>query len=144
MANITLHEKQVREALKRMKTLKISDNVIEDFKNNGTLYYSERLSAIFDGMLYWVSNEKRFVDLVKDFENRTGALVYHCQLTHTCIGDMFAMLYVSKERNEWSMDNRDLAQGIAIANVINLDDPSLSDIGSIGVAPKNGGITRTA
>ena len=140
----TLHELQVAEALKRMTTLKIMKRVRDDFEKHGTLYYSERQNAFFDGILYWVSNKQEYVDLVKNFEKETGALVYHCQLTHTSIGDMFAMLYVSKQKSEWAMDNEDLSQGVAIANVINLTDPSLSDIGSIGVAPKNGGITRTA
>lgn len=139
-----LKELQKAEALKRMKVLKLMRNVRDEFEKDGTVYYSERQNKVFDGILYWVSNNPEYVNLIKDFENKYGALVYHCQLLHTSLGDMLSMLYVSSHPNEWEYDNADLAQGYAYANVANLDDNSLSEIGMIGIAPKNGGITRTA
>lgn len=133
-----------KEALKRMSMLKLLDNVIKDFDKDGKLYYSERMSVVFDGILYWVDNNKDFSKYVKDFEKESGYLVYHCQLTHTSIGDMFAMLFVSNNKADWAIEDEELEEGYTYANVINLDDDSLSEMGSIGVKPMNGGITRTA
>ena len=55
----TLRERQQDEALKRMAILKLLPNVIEEFKT-GVVYYSERQNAVFDGVLYWVSNDEEY------------------------------------------------------------------------------------
>lgn len=139
----TLLEEQKTEALERMKTLKIMGNVCNDFRQSGRVYYSERQNAIFDGVLYWLDNEEEYIKIKNDFEKEYGALVYHAQLTHTNLGDLLAFLYVSKTKREWKDDNALLKQGEAYAYVYNLSDPYSSEIGLIGVAPKNGGVTRT-
>lgn len=136
-------EKQKQEAIKRMKALKLMKNVIDDFDKKGKVYYSERQNKIFDGILYWLDNEQKYVDLVKDFEQKFNAVVYHCQLTHTAFGDLLSMLYVSSHENEWESDFAMLKEGETYANVVNLTDGDMSEIGMIGIAPRNGGVART-
>ena len=92
----TLRQKQKEEALKRMSILKIMKEVREDFEKNDRVYYSERQSAIFNATLYWLDNNADYVQIVKDFEKKHNALVYHCQLTHLTYGDNLSILYVSK------------------------------------------------
>lgn len=137
-----LKEMQKQEAVRRMKTLKLSSSVIKDFEKEDVVYYSERQNRVFDGILYWISNEDNFVKIVSDFEKEFNALVYHAQLSHTEFGDLLALLYVSSHQSEWESDLYDLMTGEAIAYVVNVEYNE-GELGSIGVAPRNGGISRT-
>lgn len=60
-----LRQLQKAEAIKRLELLKLLPNVITDFKNTDTVYYSERQNKIFDGILYWISNNEDYERLVK-------------------------------------------------------------------------------
>lgn len=131
------------EALERMKMLHIAGNVCNAFRQSNRLYYSERISTVYDGILYFLDNNPTYEKLVKDFEDKNNYLVYHVQLTHTGFGDLLALLYVSNRENEWEEDKLMLKSGDAVSYVYNLTDPQLSETGLIGVAPRNGGITRT-
>lgn len=137
-----LRQNQKQQAVLRMRELKLSTNVIKDFTDNNTIYYSERQNAIFDGVLYWVSNDPSYVKIIKDFETKHNALVYHAQLVHTQFGDLLSLLYVSKHEEEWKEDLEIIEEGYVIAYVYNLDYIE-GEFGYIGVAPKNGGISRT-
>lgn len=141
---MNLKEKQKQEALKRMKMLQLMNNVIDDFKNNGKVYYSERQNAFFNAILYWVDNSEQFTKIVKDFEKKYNALVYHCQLTHLQCGDCLSLLYVGKDEEEWEYDKEDLSNGYAFAYVKNLSNDYDSEFGSIGIKPSMGGVLRTA
>ena len=140
----TLRQKQKEEALKRMSILKIMKEVREDFEKNDRVYYSERQSAIFNATLYWLDNNADYVQIVKDFEKKHNALVYHCQLTHLTYGDNLSILYVSKHENEWEKDKELLRSGETFAYVKNLEDDFCSDMGYIGIKPSMGGVLRTA
>ena len=140
----TLRQKQKREALKRMKMLKLMKEVQDDFENDDRIYYSERQNKFFNAVLYWLDNNEDYVKIVKEFEKKHKALVYHCQLTHMEFGDNLALLYVSQNEEEWEMDRKDLEQGYAFAYVRNLDCEYDSDLGTIGIRPSMGGILRTA
>lgn len=139
----TLRQKQKEEAIKRMKLLQIMPQVREDFKSNDTIYYSERQNSFFNATLYWLRNHPEYVKLAKELEEENGALVYHAQLTHTELGDMLSLLYVSKNEEEWEMDKDDIVNGQAFVRVVNLDDDLLSDFGTIGIKPSMGGVLRT-
>ena len=141
---MALKEKQKQEALKRMKTLKLMREVINDFKENGKVYYSERQNAMFNAVLYWIDNNDEYVEIVKKFEKKHNALVYHCQLTHLKYGDCLSLLYVSKNEEEWDYDKEDLNNGYAFCYVKNLQCDYDSDFGSIGLRPSMGGVVRTA
>lgn len=131
-----LKEKQKQEALKRMDLLKLMKDVKNSFSKHGVVYYSERQNPFFDGVLYWCSNKPKFMDIIKEFEEETNYMVYHSQLVHTIYGDMLSLLFVSTHEEEWEQDKKDLMNGEALAYVN-------GEFGYIGVAPRNGGITRT-
>lgn len=141
---MTLKEKQKQEALKRMQMLQLMNEVRKDFKESGRVYYSERQNSLFNAVLYWLDNEPQFVKIIKEFEKKHNALVYHCQLSHLEFGSCLSLLYVSAEEEEWAQDNEWLAEGYPLAYVVNLDNESYSEFGSIGVRPSMGGIVRTA
>lgn len=142
-----LRQLQKTEAIKRLELLKLLPNVITDFKNNDTVYYSERQNKIFDGILYWISNNEDYERLVKKFEENYDALVYHAQLTRFSYGLCLSMLFVSKYQEEWKMEREAITNpydGLidTYAYVANLNEPDFSEIGRIGIIRKNGGISR--
>ena len=142
-----LRQLQKAEAIKRLELLKLLPNVITDFKSNDTVYYSERQNKIFDGILYWISNNEDYERLVKEFEENYDAFVYHAQLTRFSYGLCLSMLFVSKYQEEWEMEREAITNpydGIidTYAYVANLNEPDFSEIGRIGIIRKNGGISR--
>lgn len=133
-------EVQKQEAIKRMRILKLMPQIIKEFEKKDVVYYSERQNKFFSATLYWLTNHQEYVEAVKKFEQETNSLVYHAQLTHTNIGDMLSLLYVSKYEEEWEREKEDLRRGETIAMVINGE---IEDMGYIGLKPSMGGVTRT-
>ena len=145
---LTFKERQIEEGWKRLKALGVLGNVSKDFKVSHKLYYSERQSSLFNAVLYWVSNNEGWEEMIKAFEEKTGHLVYHAQLTHFEFGDLLSLFIVSKNESEWELERRDLQEGQAfvycIANPEELDfESDFSEYGSIGIKPSMGGVTRT-
>ena len=131
-------EEQKAEAIKRLKMLKIHPNVIKEFQ-----YKKPLLNYSYRGILYWIK-DNRWKEIISDFESKYNAVVYHAIFTPTGFGDLLTLLYVSSHEEEWSMDNEDLEQGFAYAYVANLTDDDCSEIGSVCIEPRFGGVIRTA
>ena len=131
-------EQMKQEALARMKLLDLHPNVIKEFELEGKLNYSEGML----GILYRATDE--IGEVVHNFENQNGYLVYHVIDNHTDIGRMLTLLYVSTKMTEWAADKQDLCEGCPLAYVANLTYPECSEFGSVGVRSCNGGVVRTA
>lgn len=129
-------ETMVAEAVKRMKILKMLEQPIKEFKEEGVLNLSEN-----GGILYWLDEKQK--KIVADFEKEFGGLVYHVIHSMTNFGEMLSLLYVSKYEEEWECDIEDLKEGMAVAYVVNLSMPDCSESGTIGVQPSIGGVRRT-
>lgn len=129
--------KQRTEALKRMELLKLHENVIDDFKEINLLNQSE-----LGGILYWVEGEME--KKIREWEEKTGNLVYHVIHDYTEFGELLSLLYVSTYEDEWETDREDIQDGYALAYVMNLTDDWCSEYGSIGIRPQWGGVVRTA
>ena len=129
--------KQRTEALKRMELLKLHENVIDDFKEIALLNQSE-----LGGILYWVEGEME--KKIREWEEKTGNLVYHVIHDYTEFGELLSLLYVSQYEEEWETDREDIQDGYALAYVMNLTDDWCSEYGSIGIRPQWGGVVRTA
>lgn len=138
-----LKEIQKQEAIKRMRLLQIMPQVVKDYEKNDRVYYSERLGSVFLATLYWLDNHQEYVDLVKEFEKKHKALVYHAQLTHMECGDCLSLFYVSKDKDNWSQDIKDILDGMLYSYVVNLQCDYDSEFGYIGVKPVMGGVVRT-
>lgn len=130
-------EKAKKEAIERMKILKLFKNVITDFKDDDRLNKSEDL-----GFLYWLYDEEE--EMVKKFEKEHECVVYHVILSRTNIGTMYSLLYVSLDDEEWDEDREDLQNGQVLAYVVNKAAPECSEIGYIGIKPQIGGLVRVA
>lgn len=128
---------QKQEAIHRMKILNLHGNVLREFEQEDQLNMSE-----YGGFLYWLNSDQQAI--VDEFEAEWNALVYHVIHSYTSIGEMLTLLYVSNYPEEWEYDRLDLAEGYPLAYVKNLDDPYLSEIGSVGIECRFGGLIRTA
>lgn len=142
----TLAQAQVAEALLRMKKLNLLNDVISYFKKEGKLYKSENF---FVGdrskrvpILYFLDEAEE--KMVKEWEEKTGNVVYHVIKNHMEFGTCYSFLYVSSDTEDWEYDNQDLADGCPIVYVKNVDDDFLSEGGRIGIKPMVGAILRTA
>jgi hypothetical protein len=132
-----IKEKMKNEALERMKSLKLHENVICEFEKEDKLNKSFAF-----GILYWLTEEEK--QLVKEWEEETGNLVYHVIENQFEFGHCYSLLYVSKYEEEWEMDRDLIKYNTSYAYVINTDDDMCSELGAIGIVPKIGGIMRTA
>ena len=147
MENTELRDKQKQEAIKRLKILEkeylVHKNVLKEFKQNETIYYSENLGGAFSGILYWLRNKKEFVEKVKEIEKTRNLYIYHCILNHyRDIGDVLTMLYVSEDEEFWEYEREELKDGYASAYVWNISFEHYSEFGDIGIVGVNGGLVR--
>ena len=133
--NVQLEIKK-QEAIDRMKALGIFSQTIKQFKG-GQVSYSEPTGAN-----YWISEEQE--KIIKQFEAEHDALVYFVIRSYTEFGKLDALLYVSDYEEEWEMDNEDIKDGYVIAYVWNKSDEWCSEMGSIVVQERFGGLVRVA
>ena len=143
-----LKEQQKNEALNRLRLLQMKfellENVVTEFEQDDTLYYSEYINKNTQGILYYVSNSEELTNTIKEFEEKHQAKVYHAILTPLTYGRMLSLLYVSQYTEEWQRDRNELSEGLPLAYCINLDDEVPAEFVGIQIAKANGGITRTA
>jgi len=130
-------QEQLDEAIERMKMLNLHQNTISELKDDNLLNMSEDI-----GILYWVEKDEHKI-LVKEFEIKYNAKVYHIIHNYTQFGELLSMLYVSDSINEWELDRNDIIENCPMAYVANVDDSLLSDIGHIGIKQSMGGLVRT-
>lgn len=129
--------KQKQETIERMRMLKLHGNVIKEFEKEGIINMSEN-----GGFLYWLDSDQQ--EMVDNFEAEHNAVVYHVIHSHTQFGELYALLYVSDDEDEWGYDKDDIKCGRALAYVKNVTDDWCSEFGSIGIKPQFGGLVRTA
>lgn len=128
-------ENKKKEALQRMKALGIYSESIKQFER-GMVSYSEPPM----GANYWLDDEQKAI--IKEFEEEYDALVYFGMRSYTEFGKLDSFLYISDDEEEWFMDNADIQEGYAVAYVYNHDVPEYSEIGSIAVRERFGGLVR--
>lgn len=122
------------------KTYGLHPDVAKAFKEDGTLYYSERMMGM--GILYWVDNKPEYVQAVKDFEEKTGGKVYHCVLTHTEFGELFDLMYIPKEESQRDGDFEALRDRGEAFIAVPDDQLGGYEFGYAGYAGKGGGLVR--
>lgn len=130
-----MQEEMKKEAINRMKMLKLHSNIIKEFSNEGILNLS------LNAALYYL-NDKQLAK-VQEFEQQYHALVYHVIHNYTQFGELLSFLYVSQHTEEWECDRHDLKEGYPIVYVANLTDEICSEFGHIGIQPCVGGVIRT-
>ena len=125
-----MKEEMKKEAINRMKMLKLHPNIIKEFSNKGILNLS------LNAALYYLNDEQ--LARVQEFEQQYHALVYHVIQN----GQMLSFLYVSQHTEEWEYDRSDLKEGYPFVYVANLTDEICSEFGHIEIRPCVGGVIR--
>ena len=137
---------QMQQAIERLEILEkeylLHENVLKEFKEDGTIYYSENLGGAFSGILYWLENKNEYVEKVRKIEKERNIFVYHCILNHTIDGDLLTMLYISEYQDEWEYEKNDLKNGCIDVYVCNLSRDIDSEFGSVQITGVNGGLVR--
>lgn len=132
-----LREKKKEEAIKRMNALGLFKPCIKAFDKYDELQLTEPT-----GGLYEFNDDEELNAKVKEFEEEYDALVYHVIHTYTQFGELFNFLYVSDYEEEWEIDNADIEDGYVVVYVWNKSDDWMSEIGSIVVRERFGGLVR--
>jgi hypothetical protein len=132
--------KVAREAMRRLKLLKVHKKVINDYKK-GQINISERFNKDDAVLLYHPTEEEQYI--IGKLEDKYAIHIYHIQKTDTNFGMLYTCLYVALDNeNEWEIEAQYLSNGHSLAYVYNDDNPHLSQFGSVVVKPMNGGIIR--
>lgn len=147
MDNKELREKQKQEAIKRLEILQseymLHKNVLNEFKADETIYYSENFGGYMQGILYWLHNKDEFVKVVKEIEEKRNIYVYHCILNHyRDDGDVLTMLYISEDEEYWENERQELKEGCPCIYEHSFSFPEFSEFGSTEITGVNGGINR--
>lgn len=156
MTGDDLRAAQRQEALARLGLLEtrgLHRNVRAGFERGGRLSYSERVPLGYSSadVICWLDGPsaasclgRAFADVVREFEEESGSLVYHATHELLAFGEILDLFHVSAHPEEWEQDRADLEEGYAFVRAVNLSDERMSDLGTIGFAAAGGGLVRTA
>lgn len=138
MAGMISREMKKKEAIRRMKRLKILPEYIENFKNYDVVYWFERYIGYFI-----IHQNEPLMDYIKDFEDKRNALVYAVIYNEFEFGKCYTFLYVSDYEDEWETelsvyDNKYYCFGY----VWNTNHPECSEYGGVGIKSAIGGLER--
>ena len=150
---IATREKMIEEACTRLELLNLDKKVLNSFKENQTLYYSERQSLkinelfadnMFDyiGTLYHVQNNNEFVEIINDFEKEHGGLVYHA--IYDKLERYLHLFYVTQYKDEWWYNREEINDNCSFVYSVNLDNDSCSHFRIIYFKVCGGGLIRTS
>ena len=115
-------QNQVEESKQRIELLGLEPRFSEK------LYMSDRyiIREVKD-------KETELIKAINEFEKEYNAYVYHIVYNDTNIGQLFTMLYVSDNKEEWQSDREDIKNGQLFAYVWNKTDTFCSEIGLVGI-----------
>lgn len=133
-----MHNKQVKEAIKRLNLLKIDSRVVESFVEDHVVLMSD----IGDEIICELDEHEK--ELILKWEKNTGNVVYHVIKDFSLKGLFYCIFYVSQYEEEWDMDIRYLEQQNPIIYVMNMITEEYSEYGSILFKEKDGVLLRTA
>lgn len=113
---------QIAESKKRIELLGLEPRFSDK------LYMSDRycIREVKDG-------EMELIRAINNFEKKYNAYVYHIIYTRSNFGNLYSMLYISNNTEEWKADRKDLQNKECYAYVYNKSDEVCSEIGLIGV-----------
>lgn len=110
--------KVMQEALQRLSDLEKLYGLnpkVRKYFDEGKLYYSYITGGGFIGSIDTIQYDPRYAEIVENFEEQTGCLVYHVIERKNTI----ALLYVSNDSSDWVVE-RPRKEGI-LAHVFDVD-----------------------
>ena len=138
---------QQDETLKRLKMLQMIYRttviIVRGYEMKKTILCSFKAPYLYRSkrcILAPLGNLTAFTELIKDFEIRYQAKVYHA----IKIDRTLNLLYISRYTEEWETERNQLANGTPIVYCINLDDNTKSKFQAIEIIGAYPGITKLA
>ena len=119
-------QKQVEESKKRIELLGIEPRFSDKLYISDKYYIREVKDVEMD-----------LIRAINNFEKNYNAYVYHIIYTKSNFGNLYSMLYVSNNAEEWENDRKDLQNKECYAYVYNKSDEVCSEIGLIGIEKVN-------
>ena len=100
-----------KEATRRLDVLSKKYNlnpiILEDYKKDGTIYYSEDIILGKKARIEKLSTNTYYLEIIKKFEEENNAIVYHAISAPkellgklSCLGGGLNILYIAKGRNK--------------------------------------------
>lgn len=128
---------QKEEAVKRLLEMDYFEDSLNEFISEDKISKSEPNGAIF-----WLSEDEQ--KIVDDFEKKWNALVFHVIHSFAQFGELYNLLYISKNEEEWSEDLERNEDGtfMSFVYVENVDCDWCSEFGSIVIKNRIGGLVR--
>ena len=135
--NISIDAKR-KEAVKRLKKMRIYDEVIAQFEKENLINMSEPPF----GACFWPADNE--LAMIREFEQEHNAVVYHVIRSFMEFGTCDCYLFGSDYEEGWEQEVEYTKRGSAFVYVYNHDEPAFSEFGSIGVElTPAGGLART-
>ena len=125
-------EELKKEAVERMKLLKLKDEIIQEFKERNILYVSN-----LGGTLTVASDEQ--LKLIKQLEENKNIVIYHLIHQTTQHRDVTYCLFVDSNKENWKADREDLKNQFAVT----ICYTKTKNTNESGVWVKNGQIVKT-
>ena len=123
----TTYPQKRAEAAKRMRLLGVKEEHIQDFEQDGKIYFSAEDKTIAELSEADIKN-------IEKFENDYHVLVYMVIRKDSQYGMKDAMLYVSSDENDWPLEEDELKMGYAFTHLINHRCPEVLEFYRIGFA----------
>ena len=146
-----IKEKQVVEAKRRLSALTsmgLHPDVSAEFAGEGKVNVSTRICF---GTVGFESAQRPFCRadaeleaILREFEERTGAVVYHATSEPSVEGDLLDLLFVARDEGEWRNEAEALEAKRPRAFVVNLDEPHRSGYRDVAFRLRAGGLVRIA
>ena len=130
MAKATRDEMKL-EALRYMKQLHLSDEMLREFAVHGTVYLSGSPDDVCE-----VFNESVIEKIQEEYEQ--DVMVYHVIRSQVFGEEMLTMLTVSQEKDEWDGYFTDLGNG-SFLTYAHVQSDMEDGISSVVIAPAEGG-----
>ena len=132
---ISMREKQKAEAAVRLELMGIREDVRRKFDEDGTVMYC-------GGGRYHPVDEPMATEICR-FEQKQNATVFLVVRMLTIFGVLDALLFVSKNEEEWPLEHKDIRRGYAMSYTVNRNFPECSEMGSIFFRiTEDGGVVR--
>ena len=130
-----MENKIYNECLRRMEKLHLSKQCISAFRK-GKVWESENIGALYE----LNEEEQKIVDMFE--KEHKNYRVYHIIHNLFEFGEVYSLLYVDTELEEWKYFDSDLEDNITFVYAYNKTDNNCSEFGSIGIKSNIGGLIR--
>ena len=137
MKTIITYNQQIQEALGRMRSIPLADEIINRFEKERIVHICGDPAGLYSP----VTDDVKAV--IQAFEDAHDAVVYLVVRWETVFGRLDSLLYVGPQVVEWKYDHDDIADGYALTFTKNWANDDFSEFGYIAFRKHPGaGITR--